>query len=187
MPRLYTGLDNFRESQTIRETSIKPMATATNPYTARILGLLADRPFLDVLQSTPAKLQQQFERLGPQGLKKSYAPGKWTASQIFCHLADVELAVGFRSRQAAVEPNHRIQPFDQDLWARNYVHQDPAAAVKACIALRAWNLSFWRTLSADDLAKVAFHPERGDESVERILQLLAGHDLNHLAQLEKIG
>jgi hypothetical protein len=131
-------------------------------------------------------LQQHFDRLGPQGLKKSYGPGKWTAGQIFCHLADAEMAIGFRSRQAVVEPNHRIQPFDQDMWARDYARQDAAAAVKACIASRAWNLSFWQTLSAEDLARVAFHPERGDESVETILKLLAGHDLNHLAQLEQI-
>jgi len=162
------------------------MATATNPYTSRVLGLLGDKPFLAVLESTPAKLQQHFDRLGPQGLKKSYGPGKWTAAQIFCHLADAELAIGFRTRQAVAETNHRIQPFDQDAWAGRYQQQDAAAAVKACIALRAWNLSFWRTLSAGDLARMAFHPERGEESVETIIKLLAGHDLNHLAQLEQI-
>jgi hypothetical protein len=162
------------------------MATATHPYTSRILGLLGDKPFLGVLESTPARLQQHFDRLGPQGLKKSYGPGKWTAAQIFCHLADAELAIGFRSRQAVVEPNHRIQAFDQDQWASNYARQDAATAVKACSAARAWNLSFWRTLTAEDLARVAFHPERGEESVETILKLLAGHDLNHLAQLEQI-
>jgi len=162
------------------------MATATNPYTSRILGLLGDKPFLGILESTPAKLQRHFERLGTQGLKKSYGPGKWTAAQIFEHLADAEMAIGFRTRQAVAETNHRIQPFDQDLWARNYLRQDPAAAVKACVALRGWNLSFWRTLGPEDFARVAFHPERGDESVETILKLLAGHDLNHLAQLEQI-
>jgi len=72
------------------------------------------------------------------------------------------------------------------LWARSYVRQDPAAAAKAVIALRPWNLSFWRTLGPEDFARVAFHPERGDESVETILKMLAGHDLNHLAQLEQI-
>lgn len=162
------------------------MATATNPYTARMLGLLGNKPFLSVLESTPAKVQQQFERLRSEGLKKSYAPGKWTAGQIFCHLADAEMAIGFRCRQIAVEPDHRIQPYDQDLWARSYTRQDPATAVKAFIALRAWNLSLWQTLTADDLAKVAFHPERGNESLETLLKMLAGHDLNHLAQLEQI-
>jgi len=162
------------------------MATATNPYTSRILGLLGDKPFLSVLESTPAKLQKHFKRLGAQGLKKSHGPGKWTAGQILCHLADAEMATGFRSRQMVAEPNHCIQPYDQDLWARNYARQDPATAVKAFAASRACNLSFWRTLAPEDLARVAFHPERGNESVETILKLLAGHDLNHLAQLEQI-
>jgi hypothetical protein len=162
------------------------MATATNPYTARMLGLLGDKPFLSVLESTPAKLQQQFERLKPHGLKNSYAPGKWTAAQLFCHLTDAEMAIGFRSRQMVAELNHRIQPYDQDRWAQNYLRQDPATAVKAFIALRAWNLSFWKTLSAQDLAKIAFHPERGNESLETMLKMLAGHDVNHLAQLEQI-
>jgi hypothetical protein len=31
------------------------------------------------------------------------------------------------------------------------------------------------------------HPERGMESVEIIVKMLAGHDLNHLAQLEQIA
>jgi len=162
------------------------MATATTPYTSRILGLLGNKPFLGVLESTPGKLQQHFDRLGPQGLKKSYGPGKWTAAQIFCHLADAELALGFRTRQIAAEPNHRIQPFDENVWSRTYTQQDPATAVKACTALRGWNLSFWRILKTDDLARVAFHPERGEESLETVLKLLAGHDLNHLAQLEQI-
>ena len=43
------------------------MATATNPYTARMLGLLGEKHYLSVLDSTPAKLQQEFERLGPPG------------------------------------------------------------------------------------------------------------------------
>jgi hypothetical protein len=162
------------------------MATATNPYTARMLELLGDRPLFGILESTPAKLQQEFERLQAASLNKSYAPGKWTAGQLFCHLADAEMATGFRSRQMVAEPNHRIQPWDQDSWAKSYARQDPIAALKCFTAVRGWNLSFWRSLSADDLARVAFHPERGEESVERILQMLAGHDLNHLGQLEQI-
>lgn len=162
------------------------MATATNPYSARILGILGNKPFLGVLESSPAKIQQQFDRLAPEGLKKSYGPGKWTAAEIFCHLADVELAVAFRSRQAVSEANHRIQPFDQDAWSRTYSRHDPALAVKTFTALRRWNLSFWQLLTPEDLARVAFHPEQGNESVETILKLLAGHDLNHLGQLQQI-
>jgi hypothetical protein len=30
------------------------------------------------------------------------------------------------------------------------------------------------------------HAERGEESLERILRMMAGHDLNHLSQIERI-
>ena len=30
------------------------------------------------------------------------------------------------------------------------------------------------------------HSERGEETIERILHMMAGHDLNHLQQIERI-
>jgi hypothetical protein len=30
------------------------------------------------------------------------------------------------------------------------------------------------------------HAERGKETIEQVVRLLAGHDLNHLRQIEKI-
>ena len=63
---------------------------------------------------------------------------------------------------------------------------DGALAVRSFAVTREWNLALVRTLSPADLARPAFHPERGSEPVEAILKMLAGHDLNHLAQLDAI-
>jgi hypothetical protein len=84
------------------------------------------------------------------------------------------------------EPNHVIQPIDQDAWARPYTRLDARAAVRALTALRPWNLTLYRALSPADLARVAMHPERGEETVETMIRMQAGHDRNHLAQLEQI-
>jgi hypothetical protein len=90
-------------------------------------------------------------------------------------------------RQALAEEDHRIQPFDQDLWARWYGAAEADLAIASHAALRAWNLNLFRSLVPDDLARVTHHPERGDESVDRMIRMLAGHDLNHLDQLEAIA
>jgi hypothetical protein len=157
-----------------------------HPYTQRILGLLGDRPPLEALERTPAKMEDLHGALAPDGLDRSWAPGKWTGREIFGHLADVEVGVGYRVRQAITHDDYRIEPFDQDAWARSYRQRDAAAAVEAFRALRAWNLSLFRLLKPEELARVTHHPERGDESVETIVKMLAGHDLNHLGQLERI-
>jgi len=157
-----------------------------HPYTARILGLLGDRDPLEVLSATPDRLARLREGLGKAGLTRSYAPGKWTAREILAHFADVEIAVGFRVRQALAEDGYRIQPFDQDAWAKRYRGLDPGLAVEAFRGLRLWNLALFRSLSPEDLARGAFHPERGEEPVGTIVKLLAGHDLNHAGQLERI-
>jgi len=157
-----------------------------HPYTKRILALLGDRDPLATLAASAERVEELFGGLSGKGLQRSFGPGKWTASEILCHLADVELAVGFRVRQALAEDDHRIQPFEQDDWARRYKALDPAVAVRSYRALREWNLNLFRSLTPRDLARVAQHPERGEESVGTILRLLAGHDLNHIQQLERI-
>jgi hypothetical protein len=125
-------------------------------------------------------------RLGDAGLSRSWGPGKWTGKQILAHLADAELAIGFRTRQVLAQDNHTIQPFDEAAWARRYESVDAEAALAAFVAERRWNLALFRKLSAADLSREAVHPERGAETLDTIIRLLAGHDLNHLAQLEKL-
>ncbi len=158
-----------------------------NPYRERILGLLGDRPAVESLEATPGKIETLVARIGAGGMSRAYAPGKWTARQILAHLADSEIAIGFRLRQSLAEADHVIQPFDQDLWAAPYESLDGQAAARAFCALRAWNLALVRTLTPKDLARPVMHPERGMESVEIMVKMLAGHDLNHLAQLEQIA
>src|SRR5262249_20849870 len=160
---------------------------AMNPYTARLLGLLGAREPFAVLEETPGRLADLRKRIGRNGLEREWSPGKWSARKICSHLADAEIAVGFRVRQALAEEDQRIQPFDQDLWARRYGTTDADLALASHAALRAWNLNLFRSISPEELARVAHHPERGDESVDRMIRMLAGHDLNHLSQLEAIS
>jgi hypothetical protein len=156
--------------------------TATHPY-AQLLG---DRDPLEVLAQTQERIPAIAQTLGPEGLKSSYAPGKWTAAQVLSHLADAEIAFGFRVRQILSEPELAIQTFDENRWARRYDHMDGLEAAHTFQALRAWNLSLFRLLEKDDLEKAAAHPDRGPEKAGTVIRIIAGHTLNHLAQLETI-
>ena len=157
-----------------------------NEYRERILGLLGEDSPFEVLEATPGRVASLVERMGERGLDRGFAPGKWTGREVVGHLADVEIVIGFRVRQMVSLPDHVIQPIDQNAWARPYPRLDGRVAVRALAGLRAWNLCYYRALTPADFARVAMHPERGEESVETVIRMQAGHDRNHLAQLDLI-
>jgi hypothetical protein len=154
-----------------------------NPYASQ----LGNRDTVEVIAATPAQLKRLFETLGPVGMKESLAPGKWSARQILCHLADCELVFSFRLRQTLAEDRHVIQPFDQDKWADTYGAYEAAEALALFAAARQWNVKLVRAASPAMLAKPVNHPERGEMTFKTIVETMAGHDLNHLQQLETIA
>jgi DinB superfamily len=156
-------------------------------YRERMLSLLGDRSPGEAMDAARKRIEELVDQLGEEGFSRHHGPGKWTAREILVHLADAELAIGFRLRQALAQQNHTVQAFDQDVWARRYASYDARLAARTFGAVRLWNLALIRTLSPEDLAKPVMHPERGIESVGTIIRMLAGHDLNHLAQLEQIA
>src|SRR5258708_10636953 len=154
-----------------------------NPY-AKFIG---DREPLDVISATPALLRELFTKLGSAGVERATEPGKWTARQIISHLADCELVFAYRLRQTLAEAHHIIQPFDQDAWAATYDTFDAASALAVFTAVRNWNTKLIASLPRETFAKPNTHPERGPGSFGEIVETMAGHDLNHLGQLETIA
>ncbi|TAN21390.1 MAG: hypothetical protein EPN33_12265 [Acidobacteria bacterium] len=150
-----------------------------NPYDV----YLGDADPMAVLAATPEKLRALARTLQPR-LDDSPAAGKWTPREILAHLADEEIVFGFRYRQAVSEDHHVIQPMDQNRWAQSYSIYSGDQAVALFAAVRAWNLLFLRSLSAEQWAKPLTHPERGTMPFRVYVETGAGHDLNHLSQLE---
>ena len=157
--------------------------TELNPYAKFIDG----RPIAEILADSPAKLEELAEAIGADRLAASPAPGKWTPAEIFSHLADCEIAFGFRLRQTLAETNHTIQPFDQEKWAATYPGITAQQALAAFTAMREWNLILIRNAPQGSAKKPVTHPERGAMTFQTIVETMAGHDLNHILQLQKLA
>ncbi|MCI0352631.1 MAG: DinB family protein [Acidobacteriales bacterium] len=164
------------------------MKETPQQYVARILGNVEGRDPLAVLEATPNTLNRLLNGRPEELLRRAPAPGKWSAAQIAAHLADVEVAVGWRIRLVLGSPGTPIQGFDQDSWAAAEKYNDipVSLALQAHSGLRALNLRLFRSLSAEQWELFGMHSERGQESVRRIVTMLAGHDINHLRQIEAI-
>lgn len=150
-----------------------------NPYASH----LVNQDPMHVLADTPARLRQAAASLRDR-INTPPAPGKWRPREILCHLADCELVFAFRYRQTLADDNHVIQPFDQDYWAKSYGPYTAEQALQVFIAVREWNLALLRSLTPEQLARTVTHPERGTMVMKAIMETAAGHDLNHLKQLE---
>jgi hypothetical protein len=153
-----------------------------NPYAS----FLGDRNPVEVIENTSKRLYETSATLGTTGLEWRPAPNKWNAREILCHLADCEIVFAFRLRQTLAENHHVIQPFDQERWAGTYGGRDVRIALDVFSSVRDWNIALIQSASPEQLARKVTHPERGEETFRTIVETMAGHDLNHLGQLEKI-
>ena len=151
-----------------------------NPYASH----LDRQDALEVLQATPTRLNALITSMSPPVLVQPRANGKWSVRHLLCHLADAEMVFAFRLRQTLAEDHHVIQPFDQEKFARTYDAVSPQEALDAFTAFRNWNLALIKSADADAMKKPVTHPERGSMTFATIVETMAGHDLNHLKQLE---
>lgn len=157
-------------------------------YAKAVLGLVADRNPVDILRETPGMVARAVATLTPQQLKTAESPGKWSVAGVLRHLADTDVVWGWRMRLILAQDRPPITGFDQDQWAErlDYANADPNESLETFAVLRRDNLRLIERASAEDLQRVGVHAERGEESAGYMVRLYAGHDLAHLAQIERI-
>jgi hypothetical protein len=85
-------------------------------------------------------------------------------------------------------PGTPIAAFDQDAWvlSGHYEKRDPRKSMEQFRALRQANLELLKSLTPDQWKHHGIHSERGKETIEHIVRMFAGHDVNHLRQIEEI-
>ena len=147
--------------------------------------MLGGRDAQQVIGETTGRLAKALEGKTSEQLEERSASGKWNRREVMAHIADCEIAWAWRLRIAYDKDRAEMQPFEQDAWSKMYGQYTFAAAVATFNALRAWNVAFVAGLSEADRSKPIVHPERGEEKLWTIVEIMAGHDLHHLAKLER--
>jgi DinB superfamily len=164
------------------------MKETVQEYIQRIQGKIAGKDPIRTQTETAKRLTGLLKRGTSAKLKKRPAPDKWSVVEILAHLADVEMVTGWRLRSILGSPGTSIQAFDQDAWAAagQYAKRDPRKSLEQFRVLREANLVLLKSLSPEQRKLFGLHAERGEESIERLTQMIAGHDINHLEQIESI-
>jgi uncharacterized damage-inducible protein DinB len=164
------------------------MQETAEEYRNRILGHLAGRDPLKLQAAAPQRLDRLLKGLPASKSRKRPAPEKWSIAEIVAHLADAELVIGYRIRTILGNPGAPVQAYDQDVWAAamQYANRNVRQSFAHYRALREANVALLKSITPAQWKQHGLHAERGDESIERIASLTAGHDLNHFQQIERI-
>jgi hypothetical protein len=157
-------------------------------YIQRILGHVQGKDAMKVQATTPKKLAALIKNVSPSKLRKRPAPDKWSVTEILAHLGDAEIVTAWRIRSILGAPGTPIQAYDQDAWvaAGRYSERNPRQCLEVFRVVREANLMVLKSLKPEQWKHHGMHSERGQETIERILHMMAGHDLNHLQQIERI-
>ncbi|HEY7041017.1 MAG TPA: DinB family protein [Methylomirabilota bacterium] len=169
-------------------------------------SLAAERS-LGRLQETPPELDRALAARSDAELSKRPTAQSWSATEIVCHLRDVEelFQVRFHTVIALDEPRILVlgasaadlapwriggaigHPLDPERWAedRQYVRNDGREALAAFRRRRTEVLTLLRSLTPAEWQRGGIHLGRGRLTLHDWTASLAAHDDNHLDQLRR--
>jgi len=164
------------------------MKETPQQYIQRMLSHTEGQQPLKIQAVTAKKIERLLKGVPAPKLRKRPAPDKWSVAEIIAHIADTEIAGAWRMRLILGAPGCPVPAFDQDAWvtALHYDKRDARKALEQFRVLRETNLALLKSLKPEQWKHSGIHAERGEESIEHMVRMFAGHDLNHLGQIERI-
>jgi hypothetical protein len=186
------GLEKIRPSKKLRPGKNRKegiMPETAEQYISRILGHVEGQDPIKVQRATAGKLKNLVHGLTTKQLKWKPEPAKWSIAEIVAHLADAEIVASWRMRLIIGANGTTIQPFDQNVWAAafRYHESDVRQSLEVFRVLRDNNLVMLRNLPPAIWDNYGMHLERGKESIAHLVRMFAGHDTNHVLQVERIA
>jgi len=157
-------------------------------YVRKIDAFRAGREPIALITTAPGKFARAVAGLSASQMRRRPARGKWSIIEILGHLHDTEVVYGYRYRLALAQPGVPIQGYDQAVWTDRLHHRKGNARrlLEGIRVSREGNLEMLLRTKRDWKRGYGMHSERGKETVGRTIELIAGHDLNHLSQIQAI-
>jgi uncharacterized damage-inducible protein DinB len=142
---------------------------------------------LERLRSTVDEIAALLAAAPPPALGRRPARDAWSATEIVCHLRDIEEAYGDRMRLILANDEPPVIQVDPDRWVddRQYRRHEAAAALGAFRARRQDTLALLDSLDAGQWERAGRHPSRGLLTIRKIVHSLAKHDAEHREQIAR--
>lgn len=139
------------------------------------------------LAACPPALRSAVSGLSDEQLDTPYRDGGWTPRQVAHHVADSHANAYMRFKHVVAEDHPTIKTYDQDVWATWPDSKLPVeCSLKMIEGLHERWVGFLSTLPDDAWARSAYHPERGEVTLDDFLEIYSAHGANHVRQITEL-
>ena len=142
---------------------------------------------IDKIGKLPGQIEQLVSGLTDEQLTTHFLDGEWTVAQNVHHLVDSHIMSLVRCRMMLTQENPTLPVYDQDVFAElpDAKNANLENSIQALKGLHSRWVIFWQNLSDDDWARTGYHPEIGDVSLDRQLQIYSNHGEAHIDQIKR--
>ncbi len=136
------------------------------------------------IAACPPVLRKAVEGLSDSQLDTPYRDGGWTVRQVVHHLADSHANAYLRFRWVVTEDHPTIKTYDQDVWATlpdTMLPLEPSLKIVDGLHER-W-AAFLSALPDNAWSRTATHPERGEITLDDLLDIYSEHGEKHAGQI----
>ncbi|HLO99726.1 MAG TPA: DinB family protein [Fimbriimonas sp.] len=137
------------------------------------------------ISNTPATLTRLIDAIRPERYDEKLGEDRFTLKEVIAHLADWEQVFLDRITLAVEYPGSAIEAYDEDARAieHKYSEKDIHHELEVFAARRLDTVDYLLRLAEDDWDNTVIHPERGEQSVQNLVEMITGHDLYHIYQV----
>ena len=143
---------------------------------------------IEDIAATPARMRDAVRGLTESQLDTPYREGGWTVRQVVHHVPDSHLNAYIRFKWTLSEDHPTIKAYDQDAWAKLPDTRLTPVAVSLDLldAVHKRLVVLLESLQPEDWTRPLTHPENGEMTLDRVLQVYAWHGRQHVAHVTEL-
>jgi hypothetical protein len=156
-------------------------------YLSRSFPMSALAPLIENYLAGVKTLSQAVAGMTPAQLTARPVPGKWSTLEVVCHLADFDPILADRMKRILAEDRPQLLGADEKRFAAALAYHDRDVQEELAIITqtRAQMGRILRQQKDDVLKRVGVHNERGELSLERMLNIATNHIPHHVKFIQE--
>ncbi len=140
---------------------------------------------LHAFAAGPRVIERLTRVFPPERLDERIEKDRFTAREVFAHVADYEQTVLDRIRLANQKPGSQVPVFDPDQHAteHKYGEKDPFREAEVFESRRGMTIDYLRELTVTDLDKTFVRADGKAVTIRDYVGMVMAHDLEHIEQI----